>query len=138
MTIKELKAWLSRARNIDAAIENLKKERQKALSSACGTSSGFGNERVQESKKNASERKFIAYADYAKLINDKIDEFYDCKQEILAAINKLDNPTYYALLTGYYVNCQTWEQVAENINYSDKWARTGLHNKALYCLSKII
>ena len=101
------------------------------------SSSGFGNERVQESRKNASERKFIAYADYAKLINDKIDEFYDCKMEILAAINKLDNPTYHALLTGYYINCKTWEQVAEDMNYEIRNIYR-IRDKSLKILSNLL
>ena len=127
MTVKE---WLERGRGLDGEVEQLKYERQRALDLACETSFDMNNERVQTSKGNVTESKFIHYADYSKMLDEKIDELCDYRKQMNKLINRLDNTTYRTLLRSYYINCRVWAVVAEDINYSEKWTKE-LHKKAL-------
>ena len=127
MTAKE---WLNRGRYLDREIDQLLEDQQNALNLACGTAVSYGGEKVQTSKKNVTERRFIAYADYSAKIDNRIDELYAIKTEIKAAINKLDDPLLRALLIARYVNMKTWEQIAEDLNYDLRWIYR-LHGKAL-------
>ena len=130
MTAKE---WLNRGRYLDKEINQLLEDQQNALNLACGTAVSYGGEKVQTSKQNATEQKFIAYADYSAEIDNRIDQLYDIKTEIKAVINKLDDPLLRALLIARYVNIKTWEQIAEDLNYDLRWVYR-LHDKALHAI----
>ena len=127
MTAKE---WLNRGRYLDREIDQLLEDQQNALNLACGTAVSYGGEKVQTSKKNVTERRFIAYADYSAKIDNRIDELYAIKTEIKAAINKLDDPLLRALLIAYYINMKTFDQVANELHYSIRHINR-LHNYAL-------
>ena len=135
MTAKE---WLNRGRHLDKEINQLLEDQQNALNSACGSAVSYGGDKVQASKTNSAERKFIAYADYSIEIDKRVDELYAVKCEIKAAINRVDNPLLRALLLARYVNMKTWEQIAEELDYSDKWVRTKLHSKALQMIKNVL
>ncbi len=134
MTAKE---WLNRGRHLDREINQLLVDQQNALNLACGASVGYGNEKVQTSKKNVTERRFIVYADYSAKIDNRIDELYAIKTEIKSAINKLDDPLLRALLIAYYINMKTFDQVANELHYSIRHINR-LHNYALKEIKKII
>ena len=134
MTAKE---WLNRGRYLDREIDQLLEDQQNALNLACGTAVSYGGEKVQTSKKNVTERRFIAYADYSAKIDNRIDEPYAIKTEIKAAINKLDDPLLRALLIAYYINMKTFDQVANELHYSIRHINR-LHNYALKEIKKII
>ena len=134
MTVKE---WLNRGRYLDREIDQLLEDQQNALNLACGTAVSYGGEKVQTSKKNVTERRFIAYADYSAKIDNRIDEPYAIKTEIKAAINKLDDPLLRALLIAYYINMKTFDQVANELHYSIRHINR-LHNYALKEIKKII
>ena len=130
MTKKE---WLSRGRKLNYEINQLLIAKQEALELACGGAVDTSEERVQTSKENRTERKFIVYAEYDSIINKRIDELIECKNEIIRAINSVENPTYRALLIAYYINCKTWEQVADDLNYDLRWVYR-LHGRALQAI----
>ena len=127
MTAKE---WLSRVRRMDAEINALILARQDAFTQACGTSAGGRDDKVQTSRRNTSEDIFIKYADYTRLIDRRIDELYAVKQEVMTAVSKLEDGVLRTLLIEYYINGKTWEQVAEDMNYSRMQIHR-LHNKAI-------
>ena len=127
MTTKE---WLNRGRNLNEEINALIKAKEKALYDACNVSIAYDKERVQESQNNSTEAKFTRFADYSKAIDERIDELYKIKQEILKAISGVDNSTYRALLIERYINFKTWEQTADYMNYS-RMHVTRLHGRAL-------
>lgn len=133
MTVKE---YLLRGRKLNDEVEQLKYARRQALELACGASVGYDVEKVQTSQVNTVEKKFIAYADYSKLLDEKIDELSDYRAKMLKLINKLENTTYRTLLIARYINCKTWELIAEEMSYSDVWVRTRLHSDALQELEK--
>ena len=135
MTSKE---WLNRGYKLDKEINALLKEQSAALTRATGSTCGTSAERVQTSRRNTTEDRFINYASYSELIDNRIDELYAIKQEILSAINKVDDAVLRTLLIEKYVNFHTWEQIACNMNYSYVHVVHNLHPKALNAISKIV
>ena len=135
MTTKE---WLNRGYKLDKEINALLKEQSAALTRATGSTCGASAERVQTSRRNTTEDRFINYASYSELIDNRIDELYAIKQEILSAINKVDDAVLRTLLIEKYVNFHTWEQIACNMNYSYVHVVHNLHPKALNAISKIV
>lgn len=132
MTTKE---WLNRGRNLNEEINALIKAKEKALYDACNVSIAYDKERVQTSQYNSSEMKFSKFADYSKAIDDRIDELYRIKQEILNAIYEVKNSTYRTLLIERYINFKTWEQIAVKINYDYYHVIKHLHPKALKAIN---
>lgn len=135
MTTKE---WLNRGYKLDNEINALLKEQSAALTRATGSTCGTGAEKVQTSRRNNSEDRFINYASYSELIDNRIDELYAIKQEILSVINKVDDAVLRTLLIEKYVNFHTWEQIACDMNYSYVHVVHNLHPKALNAISKIV
>ena len=127
MTTKE---WLNRGRNLNEEINALIKAKEKALYDACNVSIAYDKERVQTSQYNSSEMKFSKFADYSKAIDDRIDELYKIKYEIFKAISNVENGTYRTLLIERYINFESCEQIANNMNY-DRRQITRLHGEAL-------
>lgn len=112
------KKWLERGRNLNDEINALITAQRQALELACKTSSGSTDDRVQTSRRNTSEDRFISYADYERLICDKIDRLYQVQCEITEAIYQVDNSTLRTVLVERYINFNTWEQIAVNMHYS--------------------
>lgn len=131
------KQWLERGRNLNNEIETLLTAQQRALELACKTSSGSTDDKVQTSRRNTSEERFISYADYERLINEKIDKLYQVQREITDAIYRVDNSTLRTLLVERYINFNTWEQIAVNMNYNYRWILR-LHGRALQAIESHI
>ncbi len=127
----EIKEFFRKGRKLNFEIQELKIARQEAFDLACGTSVVLGEEKTQSTQGNSIERKFISYAEYSKMLDEKIEELNGYRKDMLNVINKIPDTTYRTLLTARYINCETWEMVAETIGYSDVWVRTNLHNRAL-------
>ncbi|MBE7044769.1 MAG: hypothetical protein E7397_04515 [Ruminococcaceae bacterium] len=135
MTAKE---FLNHARKLNIEVKQLQDAKQEAFASACGTSIDYSAERVQSSSGNSSERKLITYSDFSVMLDERIAELEAYRAEVLAKIELLENATYRTLLIARYINCKTWEQIAEEMGYSDKWTRCGLHSRALSALENIM
>ena len=133
----DIKAWLSRAKHIDDEINTLLKEQERALTRALGTVNCNEGERVQTTPQNGSERRFIAYAEYSRIIDERIDELYTVKCEIFKAISRIDDGTLRTLLELRYLGLKTWEEIAVEMNYSYMHI-CRLHGKALNNLKDVI
>lgn len=131
------KQWLERGRNLNNEIETLLTAQQRALELACKTSSGSTDDKVQTSRRNTSEDRFISYADYERLINDKIDKLYQVQREITDAIYRVDNSTLRTVLVERYINFCTWEQIAVDMHYNYRWVLR-LHGRALQAIESHI
>ena len=127
MTIKE---WLNRGRLLDLQINKLLAERDSVFDLAVKATGSIQKDKVQTSKKNTSERIYVKYISYTEE-NDKIvDELVEINHEILSAINEVEDPTLRTLLQLRYINFETWEQIANDMNYSYMQV-CRLHGKAL-------
>lgn len=134
MTAKE---WLSRAWGIEKEIRALQEEQKKALTRVItGTSNGGGGSK--KTNVNVVEKRLISYAEYSERIDKRIDKLYDTKNEIAAAVGKIPSAELRTLLTRRYLSFEKWEKIAEDMHYSAKWVRTGLHKKALKAADKVI
>lgn len=124
MTTKE---WLSRATNIEKEIGRLLRERRAAWDRAVSVTSRLNANNVSGTK---DPHKYDTLVAYENLIDQKVDELYAIKQEIMAAINNVQDSTLRALLTERYINGKKWEQIAVDLNYS--WRQIiRLHGRAL-------
>ena len=124
MTTKE---WLSRATNIDKEIGRLLRERRAAWERAVSVTLRLNATCVTSTK---DPHKYDTLVAYENLIDQKVDELYAIKQEIMAAINNVQDSTLRALLTEKYINGKKWEQIAVDLNYS--WRQIiRLHGRAL-------
>lgn len=134
MTVKE---WLLRARSIDKYIRALRSERETVYERATSATARGQSERVQEGGKNGAERLMIKYAEYGKLIDEQVDRLIRVKTEIAEAISKMDDYTLAALLLNRYIRFMTWEEIAEEMNYSYMHI-CRLHGKALEKIKDVI
>lgn len=124
MTTKE---WLSRATNIDKEIGRLLRERRAAWDRAVSVTSRLNANNVSGTK---DPHKYDTLVAYENLIDQKVDELYAVKQEVLVAINGVQDSTLRALLLGRYIDGKKWEQIAIDLNYS--WRQIiRLHGQAL-------
>lgn len=133
MTVKE---WLKNGRNLNFEIRALKEARSRALTAAVGGAVDYGAERVQKSSGNSTERLFVSYSQYSAELEQRISELEDYQNEMLKLINNIPSSTYRTLLIEYYINCKSWEDVAECMNYSMR-AIQKKHGLALIDCEKI-
>lgn len=133
MTVKQ---WLNRGYRINEEINELIKEQKQALLQATSTAL-CGGEKVQSSNENTVERRFVNYAAYSETIDKRIDELYAVKNEILTAINSVDDNTLRELLILRYVSFNRWDEIADKMNYSERRIYD-LHGRALEHVSEVI
>lgn len=125
-----VKEFLKNGRKLNFEIDELIKERDKAFALACGGAVKYDDERVQTSPGNVTENKFINYAEITAEIDRKIDELYAYRIEMHHLINTIDNSLYRAVLTARYINCDTWEKIADNMGYDIRHIHR-IHGRAL-------
>lgn len=130
MTTKE---WLSRAINIDKEIGRLMREKRKAWDRAVSITSRVNATCVTGTK---DPHKYDKLAEYEDMIDQRVDELYETKQEIQLAIAKLDNPIYRELLQRRYIDNKPLEVIAVENNYSYRHT-CRLHGKALLAIEKM-
>ena len=125
-----VKEWLMRGRNLEAEIKQLEKAKTDAFVKACGGAIDTSVERVQGGGGNGTEEKFLKYIEYDRMINERVGELMAVKAEIIKCINAVEKTIYRAVLIAYYINCMTWEKVAEELGYEVRWIYQ-LHKKAI-------
>ena len=133
-----VKEFLLKGRHLKIEIEELKEARQEAFELACSMSVSYSEDKVQTSSQNSVEQKFISYTSYSEMLDIRIRELTEYRQKMLELINKVDSSIYRSLLIARYIDCKSWEKVAEAIGYSDKWVRTGLHSASLKAVQKVL
>ena len=124
------KEWLRRARILDKLIDAKIADRDRALELACQCTSNISSDKVSASSENSHENRMIKYVEYTEEIDRMIDRLLQIKSEIKKAIDSVDDIVLQAVLTEYYINCKTWEQVSVDMNYSYMQV-CRLHGKAL-------
>ena len=113
MTVKK---WLGRARYIEREIALLQKTKQETRDQLTKITQSYeDNDGVQSTK---DPHKFDRLAEFDSLIDEKVDELYAVKMEIMQAIFLLDDRLQKIVLLSYYVRMKTFEQIAVEQNYS--------------------
>ena len=130
MTAKE---WLGRARKLRLRLSALEDSKQRAYARAVSSTAGVG-ERVSGGEPGD---KLAAYAEVSLAADQQIEKLEQVRAEILQVIGQVADNTLATLLTEYYVNDKTWEEVAVKIDKSWRWTMN-LHGKALKAVEKIL
>lgn len=127
MTAKE---YLSRARSADKRINAKNRELHGLRQNIAQLGAQSKSERVQRSSSGDSMKIVDKIIDLQNEINREIDNLVDLKKEIREKINQLTDERYITVLTDYYINCKTWEQVAISSNFDLRYVYK-LHGRAL-------
>ena len=130
MTAKE---WLGRARKLRLRLSALEDSKQQAYARAVSSTAGLG-ERVSGGEPGD---KFLNYTEVSSEVDRQTKELDQIRAEILQVIGQVEDNTLATLLTEYYVNDKTWEEVAVKVEKSWRWTMN-LHGKALKAVEKIL
>lgn len=134
MTTKE---WLNRGRRLKQRLSFLEKERDRALENAERVTAAPVADKVQTSPENSSEKAMAAYADYAAQVQALFHQVSLFRIELMAALAKVRNDRLRLLLFLRYLDGETWETIAEELEVSVYWARSRLHDRAVRAVEKI-
>ena len=128
------KQYMNRARRVDSEIESLTKLVQKTRESLESITQNYTGDTIQSTK---NPHKYDRLVELESLIDEKIAEQIKIKKETLETISQLKDRRQREVLIGYYLNMNTWEQVAVDMNYSYMHI-TRLHGYALKGVEAII
>ena len=109
------KQYLIRVRRVDKEITALLDLLQTTRERLENTTQSYDSDGSQASK---DPHKFDRLVELEHMIDEKVDKQIALKAEILETIGKLKDRRQRILLTEYYLNMKTWEQVAVDMNYS--------------------
>ncbi len=112
MTVKQ---WLMRGWTIDREINSLLRAKREAFERLTSITAKLEGVTVSGTK---DPHRYEMYASFESEIDQKIDELYAVKTEILNAISHLPRSNERAVLTERYVNLHTLERTAVELNYS--------------------
>lgn len=112
-----------RSRGIKQEIAELRQRRDKKYAELIKASAGRYGERVQCSHANTEEQKRIEYSELIQSIKSLETKLDGVLGDTLNTISLIDNSRFRRLLCAYYIDCMTWEQVAEFIGVSDRHLR---------------
>jgi DNA-directed RNA polymerase specialized sigma24 family protein len=109
------KQWLGRARHIKREIDLLRKTKEKAFDDVTKITQSYESDGAQTSK---DPHKFDRLVEFEGTIDEMLDELYETETEILRAILELEDRRQKYVLIAYYINMQTIEKIAVEMNYS--------------------
>lgn len=126
MTAKE---WLGRGWKLNHEIDALERAKRLAYD-RCISATAQGNGQPTGKGGQASDGGMSRYADFAAMVDQRIDRLIDIKRETLAVIYKVEDSTLRTLLVHRYINFEHWEQIAVDMHYS--WRQImRMHGQAL-------
>lgn len=128
------KVWLSRGRNIDREINALLSALDEARARAESVTQRITGDTVQGSK---DPHKYDRLVELENEIDQRVDELYAVKLEIITATAKLTDNRLRELLVRRYVENKSFEQIAVDMGYS--WRQTcRLHGDALVKMEEVL
>ena len=129
MTAKE---WLSRARKLSGRLRALQTSKEQAFARATSVVVG-GGEHVSGGE---PADKHAAYAELSLAVDRQVEKLERCRAGVLLVIGQVEDNTLSTLLTEYYVNDKTWEEIAAEQHYS--WRQVmRLHGHALQMIREL-
>ena len=127
----DAKNYLRQVEKLDVRIQNKLIERKQWEDIALGITASVGGERVQSS---GSQQKMadavIKCVDMEDEINALVDNLIDIKKDVIATIEKLDNPTEYDILHKRYIQFIPLQEIAD-IYGREYTTITTTHGRAL-------
>lgn len=115
MTAKEfLQQYRDADREINAKLDQIHRLRELATK----TTTAFGDDWVQSSAENKTEKIVAKIVDLEKEVNNEINRFQNIKHEVESTIALVPDSKQRAVLTRRYISGKTWEQIAVDLNYT--------------------
>lgn len=111
--------WLEQVRKLDQLINAKLAERDRLKEMATDISPRpmdgmpFDNTGVVSRK---MENAVVRLIDLANELNKLVDEYTECKQKVVKALEQLPEAEY-GVLHRHYIRYMTWDQVAEDMGY---------------------
>lgn len=130
--MSEAKEYLKGVKMLDAQINARLSEKEeiedklKHITPTLSLDKGTGSAGTQD-KMGGMVAKLV---DLDRAIDADIDRFVDLKNEALALLDKMNNPTYMTILHRRYFLHHTFERIASDMGYSWRWV-CKLHGRAL-------
>ncbi len=109
------KQYLNQARTLEYAIKSKQEELHYLTEKSRYIQNMALSGRIQSSPVNNSNSIIDKIIDMENEINFEIEQLLDLKSEIRQRIALVYNPVYIAILTDKYINCMTFEQIAEKL-----------------------
>ena len=126
MTAKE---WLGRGWKLNREIDALERAKRRAYD-RCISATAQGNGQPTGKGGQVSDGGMSRYADFAAMVDQRIDRLISVKCETLAVIDQVEDSTLRTLLVHRYINFEHWEQIAVDMHYS--WRQImRMHGQAL-------
>lgn len=130
----DAKTYLNQARLLNNHIKSYEDELAYINGLAEGTGGPYYGPDCVVQTQPRHEAPFIKYIDKVTeletVIRKAIMELVSLKQEISATIAELRNPILEVVLRERYINCQSWNNIASDLNYSKVYLYK-LHEKAI-------
>ncbi len=132
MTAKE---WLSQARHMEKRLKALEESKQRAYERATSAVAPIRDGYVHNS---TSENKSNSYVILSDEVDRQAEALNEKKAEITKVIGQVQDNLLATLLTEYYVNGKTWNEVAICIGYSYHDTVQRKHPAALQKIDRIL
>lgn len=127
MTAKE---YLRQARRLKISIKS-KREYINQMYELCGLKSPVNDDvRVMGGEKKGFTHIIEAIADLTAEIDSQLVELAGIHKDVIVKIGAIEDVNQRTAMELYYLNCHTWEEVAEMMGISDRHAKR-LHGEAL-------
>lgn len=133
----KIKEQLQAIRNLDFEIDSLLRTMEIERARAERRTTVFSLEGKGGMNIDSRENAYIKLTEMSKQVDEKVDELIDRKREALRWIQRLPDAAQRNVLIGRYINSATWEEVSEQIGYSESHLYK-IHGEALYALEKIV
>lgn len=117
MTIKEKKEFLSSYKLINSEINRLLSERERYYALATKITTTYSDMPTAHSNTSKVESAIEKITVLENKMDKKIDELTQQKEKIEKAITTVNDKTLEEILKRKYINCQTWEEIAVDMNY---------------------
>ena len=132
MTVKD---WLGRGIGIELRIRSLERSKEKSYSMVTSAVAQASGDMVSHS---GVSRPSEEYSLLSAEVDEQLHEWDAVTAEITKAIGRIGNHVYAALLQNRYVVGMSWEQIADEIGYSDDYVKHGLFERAITAFEAVM
>ena len=115
MTAKE---YLNRVRRQNYILRQSEKELTEVKSDILSLKAASLSEKVSGTKKSDLADKYVKLEEYFDKVNAEWDILIDMRIEAKAMIAMLPDETQQAVLYARYINCEEWERIAVDMDFS--------------------
>ena len=114
----DVKEFLNQYRESDRSIKGKIEQIRHLRELATRTTATLVPDKVQSSGENKLEYSVQKIVDLEREIENEIKRLIQIKRDVEGVILDVHDPVLQSILRLRYMNCLTWEQIAEEMNYS--------------------